>query len=87
MTTQKVAHSALATEFTAEERLRLYTAEQVIEMGLLPYTVRTLKIAANQKRIPHITANRKIRFRLADIKAIQEASAVDPATRGRRRAA
>jgi hypothetical protein len=56
-------------------------------MGLLPYTVRTLKIAANQRRIPHTNTNRKIRFRLDQILAIQLAGEVDPATRGRRRAA
>ncbi|PJN24029.1 hypothetical protein [Kitasatospora sp. CB02891] len=74
-------------QFTAEERLRLYTIAQVIEMGLLPYTERTLKIACNQKRIPHTLINRKIRFRLADIYAAQEMCAVNPGTRGRRRAA
>ncbi|MFI1520617.1 helix-turn-helix domain-containing protein [Kitasatospora cineracea] len=74
-------------QFTAEERLRLYTVEQVIEMKLLPYTERTLRIACNQKRIPHTLINRKIRFRLADIHAAQEMCAISPATRGRRRAA
>ncbi|MFJ5070191.1 hypothetical protein ACIQC7_27660 [Kitasatospora sp. NPDC088556] len=83
MTPSKVA----TPDLTAEERLRLYTPEQVIEMGLLPYTVRTLKIAAHQRRIPHTTTNRKIRFRLDHIFAIQQAGEVDPATRGRRRAA
>ncbi|MGE7432787.1 hypothetical protein [Kitasatospora sp. NPDC001175] len=84
--TKKVA-LALPEWLTAAERLRLYTPEEVIAMQLLPYTVRTLKDAAYGKRIPHTTVGRKVRFRLDHIWAIQQASDVDPAARGRRRAA
>ena len=87
MTAKKVAQPNLAAEFTAEERLRLYTAEEVVAMKLLPYTARTLRDAAHQRRVPHTTVNRKVRFRLEHIAAIQQAADVDPATRGRRRAA
>jgi hypothetical protein len=72
---------------SAADRLRLYTPEEVIEMKLLPYTVRTLKDAAYNKRIPHTKVAGKICFRLDHVFAIQQAGEVDPATRGRRRAA
>jgi hypothetical protein len=85
VTTKKVANPAV--EFTAEERLRLYTVEEVIAMKLLPYTTRTLRDAAHQRRVPHTTVNRKVRFRLEHVFAIQQAGDVDPATRGRRSAA
>ncbi len=74
------------SSFTAEERLRLYTVEEVIAMKLLPYTLRTLRIACHQRRVPHTTSNRKIRFRIDHILAIQQAGDVNPATRGRRAA-
>ena len=69
---------------TAADRLRLYSPEEVIALGLLPYTVGTLKDSAYRKKIPHTKVAGKIRFRLDHIYAIQQAGEVDPATRGRR---
>ncbi|MFG3228165.1 hypothetical protein ACGF07_25735 [Kitasatospora sp. NPDC048194] len=85
--TKKVAPPNLTAEYTAEERLRLYTVEEVIDMKLLPYTARTLRDAAHRRRVPHTTVNRKVRFRLEHILQIQLACDVDPASRGSRRAA
>jgi hypothetical protein len=78
--------AALPSWLTAEDRLRLYTPEEVIEMGFLPFTVRTLKEAAYAKRVPHTKLNGKIRFRLDHIWAISTAGDVNPATSGRRAA-
>ncbi|MFJ5923887.1 helix-turn-helix domain-containing protein [Kitasatospora sp. NPDC092948] len=72
---------------TAEERLRLYTPAEVVALGLLPWSERTLLDMAYAKKIPHTKPGGKIRFRLDHIAAIQQAGDVNPATRGRRRAA
>jgi hypothetical protein len=81
--TKKVTTAALPNELATAERLRLYTPEQVIEMGLLPHTVGTLRDAAYRKRIPHTKVAGKIRFRLDHIWQIQQAGESDPASRGR----
>jgi hypothetical protein len=72
---------------TATDRLRLYSPEEVIALGLLAYTVGTLKDSAYRKKIPHTKVAGKICFRLDHIFAIQQAGEVDPATRGRRQPA
>lgn len=71
---------------TATDRLRLYSPEEVIALGLLPHTIGTLRDSAYRKKIPHAKVAGKIRFRLDHIFAIQQAGEVDPATRGRRAA-
>jgi hypothetical protein len=86
VTAKKVA-PALPDWLTAADRLRLYTAEEVIEMKLLTHTLRTLKDAAYGRRVPHVKVAGKVRFRLDHVWQIQQAGEVDPATRGRRRAA
>lgn len=72
---------------TAADRLRLYTPEEVIELRLLPHSVRTLKDAAYGRRVPHLKVAGKICFRLDHILAIQQAGVVETAAHGRRRAA
>lgn len=72
---------------TAADRLRLYTPDEVIELKLLPYTKGSLLAACYAKRIPHTKVAGKIMFRLDHIFATQQAGDVNPATRGRRRAA
>jgi hypothetical protein len=85
VTTQKVA---IPEWLTAADRLRLYTPEEVIEMGLLPYgSPRTLREACYSRKIPFTKIAGKIRFNLGHVYAIQQAGDVDPAARGRRRAA
>lgn len=71
---------------TAVDRLRLYTAEEVIGLKLLAYTVRTLKDAAYERRVPHTRSGGKVRFRLDHILKIQLAGDVDPADYGHRAA-
>lgn len=80
--TKRVA-TTLPEWLTATDRLRLYTPQEVIDMGLLPHTIGTLKDAAYRKRIPHTKVAGKIRFRLDHIWEIQKAGEVDPTTRGR----
>ncbi|MFF2349058.1 hypothetical protein ACFVVL_04665 [Kitasatospora sp. NPDC058115] len=70
--------SNLPEWLTATDRLRLYSPEEVIEMGLLPYTIGTLKDAAYRKRIPYIKVAGKIRFRLDHIWQIQQAGEYNP---------
>jgi hypothetical protein len=84
--TKKVANE-LPDWLTATDRLRLYSPEEVIALGLLPHTIGTLKDAAYRKRVPCLKVAGKIRFRLDHVWQIQQAGEVDPATRGRRRAA
>ncbi|GAA2838081.1 hypothetical protein RMN57_12945 [Kitasatospora sp. CM 4170] len=86
MTTKKVATTTLPEWLTATDRLRLYSPEEVIALGLLPHTIGTLKDAAYRKRVPHTKVAGKIRFRLDHIYEIQQAGESNPATRGRRAA-
>lgn len=72
---------------TSADLLRLYTPDEVIEMKMLPYTKRSLLASCYAKRIPHTKVAGKIMFRLDHIFATQQAGDVNPATRGRRRAA
>jgi hypothetical protein len=77
----------LATAAPAD-RLRLYTPGEVVAMGLLPYkSERTLKDACYRRQVPHTKVAGKIRMNLEHIWRTQQAGDVDPATRGRRRAA
>lgn len=69
---------------TAEEKLRLYTPEEVFELKLLRWSPRTLLDQAYAKKIPHLKVCGKVLFRLDHILAIQQAGDVNPATRGRR---
>ncbi|MFE2346421.1 MerR family transcriptional regulator [Kitasatospora cineracea] len=69
---------------TAEEKLRLYTPEEVFELKLLRWSPRTLLDQAYAKKIPHTKSGGRICFRLDHIWAIQQAGDVNPATRGRR---
>jgi hypothetical protein len=80
--TKKVA-TTLPEWLTATDRLRLYSPEEVIALGLLPHTIGTLKDAAYRKRVPHTKVAGKIRFRLDHIYEIQQAGESNPATRGR----
>jgi hypothetical protein len=69
------------------EAVRHYTAEEIVKLELLPCGVRWLKDGAYARRLPHTKVAGKIRFRLDHILAISQLFDVDPATRGRRRAA
>lgn len=71
-----LAQLAEPPQFTAVDRLRLYTPEEVVAMKLLPHTVRTLKDCAYGRRIPHLKVAGKVCFRLDHILAIQQAGAV-----------
>jgi hypothetical protein len=84
-TAKKVA--LLPEWLTAADLLRLYTPEEVIANNWLPHTVRTLKDACYRKAIPHTKVAGKVRMNLGHVFAAQQAGDVDPATRGRRRAA
>ncbi|WP_051943863.1 hypothetical protein [Streptacidiphilus rugosus] len=68
---------------TAEERLRHYTPEEVVELRLLPVGVRWLKRNANAKRIPHTLLGERITFRLEHLYAISLSREIDPALQGR----
>lgn len=69
------------------DEIRLYTAEEVVELKLLPVKARWLKENAYKRRIPHTQiAGRKLRFRLDHILAISQLFDFDPAA-PRKRAA
>ena len=71
---------------TAEDKLRIYSPEEVNKLKLLPVSARWLKEQAYKCLIPHTKVAGKIGFRLDHILAISTAGDRDPATRGRRAA-
>lgn len=55
-----------------ESELRHYTPEEVVELGLLPFTPGTLRKKAQKREIPHSRAAGKITFKLWQIREISE---------------
>jgi hypothetical protein len=65
------AQKAPPTQLT-ETELRHYTPEEVVELGLLPFTPGTLRKKAQRREIPHSRAAGKITFRLTHIREIAD---------------
>lgn len=92
MSTNMKVKDAPATDgalinLTAEDRLRVYSPEEVVELKLLPCKVRWLKEMAYARKIPATKVAGKLGFRLDHILAISMAGDIGPAqARGKRAA-
>ncbi|MEY9937353.1 hypothetical protein [Streptacidiphilus sp. MAP5-3] len=75
-----------ATNLTAEERLRCYTPDEVVELKLLRVSARWLKDMAYKRAIPHTKVAGRIAFRLDHIAAISAAGDEPVIAFGRRAA-
>lgn len=73
-------------DLTPEERLRCYTAEEVVEKRLLRVSARWLKESAYKREIPFSKQAGGIVFRLDHIWAISTAGDCSPDNYGRRTA-
>ncbi|WP_034088829.1 hypothetical protein [Streptacidiphilus albus] len=86
MNSKVKASTAPPIELSAEEKLRLYSAEEVVELKMVRCSARWLKEQAYKRAIPSTRSAGKLFFRLDHIVQISIAGDQSPATRGRRAA-